>query len=206
MTDPNGESQQHWSIQLPEAQWTLSTDRLKLRPYEPDDAPCLTELVSRRDIAATTLNIPHPYPDDAAARFINRVREQYSKSEGVNWAICLCESGALIGGIGLGFTAVHRRAELGYWIDPGRWGRGYATEASRAVIRLGFETLCLHRIDAHYMAHNPASGRVLLKAGMKHEGTLRQHVFKWNEPVDIAVCGILRAEYDAALNERNPDT
>ncbi len=195
MTDRHEPTPQSWTIELPNVQPELSTSRLVLRAYEQSDAPRITELVSQPDVAATTINIPHPYPDGAASAFIIRVQEHYAGCEGIDWAVCLRGEGQLVGGMSLGFTVAHRRAELGYWIDPARWGSGLATEAARAVVRFGFETLALHKIDAHFMAHNPASGRVIENVGMQREGILRQHVFKWGKPADIIFCGILRSDY-----------
>ena len=62
-----------------------------------------------------------------------------------------------------------RRAELGYWIGVPWWNRGYATEAGRALLDFGFGTLGLHRIMAHHMMRNPASGRVMQKLGMTRD-------------------------------------
>jgi len=75
--------------------------------------------------------------------------------------------------------ADHRRAELGYWIGVPYWGKGYATEAARSVVNYGFSTLELHRIFASHVPANPASGRVLTKIGMRHEGRLLGHILKW---------------------------
>jgi RimJ/RimL family protein N-acetyltransferase len=89
----------------------------------------------------------------------------------------------------------HRRAELGYWIGVPHWSRGYATEAARAALHYGFETLQLERIFASHFRHNPASGRVLKKLGMRHEGCLRAHILKWGEFVDLEAYGLLRSEF-----------
>ena len=75
------------------------------------------------------------------------------------------------------------------------WNRGFATEAARAILAFGFESLELNRIYALHMTVNPASGRVLHKAGMRHEGTLRQSVVKWGDHKDIGVYGILAKEW-----------
>jgi RimJ/RimL family protein N-acetyltransferase len=72
---------------------------------------------------------------------------------------------------------------------------GYATEAARAVVEFGFATLGLHRIHAHYFAENKASGRVLEKFGMRHEGRLRNHFRKWNRFIDVENCGMLAEEF-----------
>ena len=76
------------------------------------------------------------------------------------------------------------------------------TEAARAVLDLGFERLDLLRIYATHFARNPASGRVMQKAGMVREGCLRQHVLRWDVPQDLVYYGILREEWLAAQKER----
>ncbi|MEO8227247.1 MAG: GNAT family protein, partial [Gemmatimonadota bacterium] len=89
----------------------------------------------------------------------------------------------------------HARGELGYWIGRPHWGNGYVTEAAAAVIRHGFMTLDLNRIEAHHLSGNDASGRVLLKVGMTHEGSMREHVRKWGKFQDVEGYSILRREY-----------
>ena len=89
-------------------------------------------------------------------------------------------------------------AELGYWIGKPYWNSGYATEASRAVLKYGFEVLGLNRIHASHFRRNPASGRIMEKIGMKYEGCLRQHFKKWGKFEDLETYGILRSEYATA--------
>jgi len=108
--------------------------------------------------------------------------------------IRLRQDGKLCGGLGLHPQPQHRTAELGYWIGVPYWRKGYATEASSAVVRYGFERLNLNRIFAHHFKRNPASGRVLQKIGMRHEGCLRQAVIKWGEYIDLEMYAILREE------------
>ena len=85
-------------------------------------------------------------------------------------------------------------AELGYWIGVPYWDKGYATEAAQAVLRYGFENMQLQRIFAMHFKENVASGNVLRKIGMKHEGCMRQHILKWGKFIDIELFGILRQE------------
>ena len=107
------------------------------------------------------------------------------------------ESEGLLGAISLIIELQHRKAELGYWIGIPFWGHGYATEAARAVLEYGFGPLGLNRIEAHYLAQNPASGKVMEKLGMQREGVLRQYVVKWGVADDIVMYGILSSEYGA---------
>jgi RimJ/RimL family protein N-acetyltransferase len=154
------------------------------------DAPRVQLLAGDKQIAATTALIPHPYPDGEAERWIATHASAFASGQSVTFAIERRERHLLIGALGLEFHPKHNRAEVGYWIGREFWGQGYATEALKAVIAYGFSR-GLHRIWAEHFAHNPASGRVLQKAGMTHEGTLRHHMVKWGEPVDCEVYGIL---------------
>ncbi len=162
-----------------------------LRPFVRADAPHVLRLAGAREIADTTLTIPHPYLAGMAEQWIATHGDAWEQQDRGTFAITT-ETDGLIGAIGLHFRPAHRRAELGYWIGRPFWNRGFATEAARAVIRFGFETLELNRIHASHLTRNPASGRVLVKAGMQLEGILRQHVMKWDRPEDLAQYAILR--------------
>ena len=173
----------------------LKTERLILRPYTLDDAPELQRLIGERDVAATLMSVPHPYPDGAAEEWINKQPERAEKGE-FQFAITHRAEGYLIGGIG--FHAIEReaeRAEIGYWIAKQYWGLGYGTEAARHVVKFGFYIMKLNRIHAAHFSNNPASGRIMRKIGMKYEGCRRQHVRKWGTLLDWECYGILRSEY-----------
>jgi ribosomal-protein-alanine N-acetyltransferase len=175
---------------------TMKTQRLILRPFTAADAPRVQQLAGAREIADTTLAIPHPYPDGAAEQWIATHGDNFEKGKNVSLAITLAETGDLLGAISLmNMTQDHSRAELGYWIGAPYWGNGYCTEAAGAILGYGFQQRQLNRITAHYLARNVASGRVLEKIGMTCEGRLRQHVRKWDRFEDIVVCGILQSEY-----------
>lgn len=172
---------------------TLETERLRIRPYDETDIPELLPLVGSREVAATTLRIAHPYTEQDARDFLALTREP-----GKLWlAITLRADGRQIGGIGLRIEEQHRHAELGYWLGVPYWGQGYATEAGREMLRYGFEEVNLHRIFATHFKHNPASGRVLKKLGMRYEGCQRQHLQKLGEFVDSEMYGLLRHEWKA---------
>jgi RimJ/RimL family protein N-acetyltransferase len=170
---------------------TLRTDRLVLRAFTREDIPALVSLIGAREVAATTLRVPHPYDASHAEILFGTIE---SGNE-VRWAVTL--NGVLVGGVGMRLERDHNRAELGYWVGVPYWGNGYATEASRAALQHGFEALGLHRIQASHFSNNPASGAVLRKLGMKHEGTHRQHILKWEQYLDLEVYGMLKSEYEA---------
>lgn len=171
---------------------TLETDRLRIRPYGEADVPELLPLIGTKEVAATTLRIAHPYTEKDAREFL-----EFAMEPGKTWlAITLREDGRQIGGIGLRIDEQHRHAELGYWLGVPYWGQGYTTEAARAVLRYGFEDLKLHRIFATHFKHNPASGNILKKLGMRYEGCQREHLLKWGEFVDSEMYGLLRREWE----------
>jgi RimJ/RimL family protein N-acetyltransferase len=182
----------------------LLTERLLLRPFTLDDAPAVQQLAGDHDIASNTLNIPHPYEDGMAEEWIGTHQEGFDRGELANFAIVRWQDNALIGAIGLGIHAAYGRAELGYWIGKPYWGQGYCTEAAEAMLDYGFAGLGLNRIYAQHMSRNPASGRVMAKIGMTHEGRLRQHVKRWDAFEDLETYGILRSEYVRQC-DRRPD-
>ena len=101
-----------------------------------------------------------------------------------------------VGGIGILLQEdVHRRsAEIGYWLGEDYWGRGIVTEAVRRVTDWAFENFDLCRIFAHVFAWNPASMRVLEKAGYEYEGRLRQSVTKDGQTIDQVIYAIIRED------------
>jgi ribosomal-protein-alanine N-acetyltransferase len=171
---------------------TLRTARLILGSFELNDAAELQRLAGAREVADTTVSIPHPYELDHARAWIGQQRKEAVRGRATTFAIRL-DQGTLIGSVGLrDIDPEHLQAELGFWIGREWWGNGYATEAARAVIRFGFESLSLNRIFAHHMARNPAAGRVLQGAGMRREGLLRQRVRKWGVYEDVVLYAVLR--------------
>jgi RimJ/RimL family protein N-acetyltransferase len=172
----------------------ISTPRLVLRRFTREDAPAVQRLAGAPEVALNTLLIPHPYPDGEAERWISTHDEAFQRGD-MPFAITMAEDQRLIGAIGLHSKPDHDRAEIGYWIGLPFWGKGFATEAASAMLRHAFETLSLHRIYAMHFTRNPASGRVLQKIGMRHEGSLRHHLKKWGEYIDVEVYGIVRDDW-----------
>jgi ribosomal-protein-alanine N-acetyltransferase len=179
----------------------LVTERLLLRPFVDADAPIVERLAGLKQVADTTMNIPHPYPAGSAIGWIATHAAGWETGERLTLAAC--EAGTpseLIGAASLAITAAHAHAEVGYWIAPAMWGRGYATEATRALLALGFGELKLHRIQARHFTRNPASGRVMQKAGMKLEGVHRA-IFRRNGRFeDVAIYAVLEQEWREKQN------
>ena len=174
------------------SQPTLTTERLVLRPFGLNDAPAVRRMAGDRAVADTTERIPHPYEDGMAEPWIATHAERFRQHQGCEFAVVLKETSELIGAIGLTLSMAHLRGELGYWIGKPFWGQGYCTEAARAIMDFGFNTIGLHRIQDRHMSRNPASGRVMLKLGMQHEGRLRGYMRKWGVFEDVDVYGALK--------------
>ena len=174
---------------------TLETARLLLRPFALSDAATVQLLAGEREIADTTLNIPHPYADGMAEAWIETHQPSFESRKHITLAVQARDGGHLVGAVGMGLQLAHDSAEIGYWVGRAYWGHGYCTEAAHAMLEFGFGTLCLNRIHAAHFTRNPASGRVLQKLGMIHEGRLRQHFKRWGVFEDIEKYGLLREEF-----------
>jgi RimJ/RimL family protein N-acetyltransferase len=154
------------------------------------DCDRLVELLAERTIAENTLTIPHPYTLAHAETWIAAHQENFDTGKSLSFAITL--EGDLTGAIGLRFEPDHARAEIGYWIGSAYRGRGLASEATREVVRYALRDAGLHRVYASHFARNPASGRVLLKAGLACEGVLRGHALKWGRHEDCVFYGVTK--------------
>lgn len=175
---------------------TIRTDRLLLRPFQATDAEVVHRHAGTKDVAAGTF-LPHPMDRQAAQDWVaQRVKDQGAGTS-VTFAITLAETGDLIGSIGLEILAEHEQGRLSYWLGKAYWNRGYGTEAVTAVVEYGFHSLRLHRLYAPHFHTNPASGRVLQKVGMTHEGRLREHYLRFGHRIDVELYGMLRQEFIA---------
>ena len=181
---------------MPEGKFPrLETDRLVLRQFHIQDAKRVQKLAGEPEMAASTF-LPHPYKDGIAERWILSLVDDFKNDRLVNFAIDLKSSGLLIGSIGLVLEMPHNRGDLGYWVGMPYWGQGLCTEAGHAVLKYGFNVLGLNRIAAPHFSSNPASGRVLQKLGMSHEGMRRQHYLRFGKYEDAEMYGLLKEDYD----------
>ena len=160
----------------------LILKRCTIRPWRLDDAESLAKHANNRRVwIALRDHFPHPYTIEDAHTFLKST----VNSEPIT-LFCIEVNGAAAGGIGIRIgTDVHRQtAELGYWLSQEFWGRGIMTEAVAAFTDFCFEEFQLRRIYAEPFANNPASGRVLEKAGFIFEGRLKNNVLKDGKLLD----------------------
>jgi len=148
----------------------LETERLVLRAPRLGDVKSVAALANDRRIAENTARIPHPYRLADADDFIA------TANLGTETVFLITlRSGAVIGACG--FTQVDRHPpEIGYWLGVKHWGKGYATEAVRAMIDHIFTDLGDEAINAAARVTNPASRRVLEKCGFQWTGVVLQRV------------------------------
>jgi RimJ/RimL family protein N-acetyltransferase len=143
----------------------LGTERLVLRAPRLEDAKAVAALANDRRIAENTRRIPHPYTRADAEEFIASVNTPAGETA---FMVTLAD-GTLIGAVGLGSTE-DDAPELGYWIGVPFWGKGFATEAVRAVIDYAFTDLGHDAMQAGARVTNPASRRLLEKCGFQWTG------------------------------------
>lgn len=142
----------------------LTTRRLSLRPLELSDARSFARLFGDdRDAVAMTANLPYPCTEEEAGKWI----EKRTSGDSYGFAIHRQEDGLFVGAVGFGGPA--DGVELGYGIGRPFWGRGYATEAVRAVIAHARD-LGVRSVEACTFPTNPASTRVLQKCGFENRG------------------------------------
>jgi len=145
----------------------LRTERLFLRPPWPEDAPELARAIGHEAVVRMLARVPWPYSEDHAREWIKAQRDPCLP----NLLITLPdEGGRIVGSVGLHEDG--GQVEVGYWIEPGSWGRGYATEALCGLLSLA-RLVGHRRVVSRHAVDNPASGRVLWKAGFRPTGRAR---------------------------------
>ena len=168
------------------------TERLLLRPGWSEDAPALFQAIADERIVRNLATAPWPYTLADAEAFLATER----KASEPSLLIFRFEDGTpeLIGGIGFG-RKPGGETEFGYWLVRRCWGRGYATEAGRALLAAARHSLRVRRLDAGHFIDNPASGRVLEKLGFRPTGIIapRYSAGRGEE----APCRLFKLEFDA---------
>ncbi len=119
------------------------------------------------------------------------------------FVIELAATGKLIGNCGIRRKfAGAQEADIGYELDPGEWGQGYATEAATALVDYGFREMNLHRISSWCLVDNVASARVLEKAGLLPEGILRENEYFKGRHWDTLLFAMLKTDWESGITSR----
>jgi ribosomal-protein-alanine N-acetyltransferase len=158
----------------------LTLERCTVRAWRMDDAASLAKHANNRNVSlALRDRFPHPYTIADANEFLQRAVTHERN-------FCIEIDGAAVGGIGirLGEDVNRHTAELGYWLSQDFWGHGIMSEAVPRFTEYCFENFPLRRLQAQAYANNPASARVLEKAGFAFEGRMKNNVFKDGQLLD----------------------
>ena len=183
----------------------LTTDRLRLRPLHPADAPAITEQVNDWEVVRYTTSIPFPYDRSMADAFIASQAKRWSvwpgdtlPAEEIAFAIERNSDRRLIGCIGLQPAEAGTGIEFGYWLGKRHWGEGYATEAVTRLTRFVFATLNLPEVWAAAVPTNDASHRVLEKVGFTIVAAGERPSDVRGHPLPVIVRKLTRAQWAAA--------
>ena len=168
----------------------IACERSLLRPWRPSDRASLLRHVDDRVVARNLRRVPHPYTDADADGWLGVVATD-PPPPGV-WAIEV--DGEAVGAIGLerGSDIEEHSVEVGYWLGRAYWGRGIVTEALRAVTAAALAEPDIARIFAPVFSWNPASMRVLEKAGYRREAVLVRSGVKEDTLIDRVIFAITR--------------
>lgn len=177
----------------------LSGPRIDMREVSPEDATAALAWASDPEFFRY---LPHEVVTSEAEEvaFLEGLRDQAFARPRLQYhlGIVLRERDELIGTGRLGISAPEAAGgDIGYGLRRDCWNRGLATEAARLLVEFGFSVLGLHRIFAYHHPDNVASGRVLAKLGMQHEGRLRENMRSHGAWRDSMVWAILEQEWGA---------
>jgi len=168
------------------------TKRLTLRPGWPEDAAAIAQAIGHEEVVTKLARVPWPYSEANAVEWLATPRP----SDDVSLSILAHEQATprLVGGIG-----VHRAEdlggyEIGYWLTPDAWGRGYATEAGRAILGIARYAIGLKGLRSRYFIDNPASGKVLRKLGFRPTGRIATYCLARGREVESVT---LTLDFDA---------
>ena len=169
----------------------VRTPRLTLRPGWAEDAPELARAIGHESVVRNLAMPPWPYPVEAAETFLTHFGDPTEPK-----FLILEHQGGTVRIIGVMGVGQHRENphELGYWLTPDAWGKGYATEAGRGVLRAARARGIRHVTAGHFI-DNPASGRVLRKLGFRPTGQIESMFSRGRG------CEVASARYELDLSE-----
>lgn len=173
----------------------VETPRLTLRKARMSDAADIYRYAQDPEVARHVLWDAHRSIFESRG-YVRFLIYQYRNGMPGSWVIVLKETGHVVGTIGyMSYHADNATVEVGYSLSREHWGQGLMTEALSAVISETFRTLKLHRIEAMHFTDNPASGRVMAKCGMLHEGHMRERINCKGVFRDVEMWGILQSDW-----------
>lgn len=176
---------------------TIETERLILREWTLDDAAEMYEYAKNPLVGPTAGWKPHESIDESR----EYLRHTMEKDE--TWALVLKPENRVIGSVGLHHKDVDSVREIGYVMHPDHWGKGYMTEAVKAVIRFAFENYPIDIIQIGHFPENARSRSVIRKCGFQYEGTLRRSYRIYDGSVkDECRYSMTKEEFEAGAAEK----
>lgn len=172
----------------------IKTERLLLRPFCLYDVKNYFALITDPEVLSGT-DMPHELEESCVREWIVAHPEFWERRRELYMLATSLSTREIIGSVSIFTHDRHNKADLGYWMAKSAWGKGYATEATLAMVKYAFETMKLHRMEANHLLRNPTSGRVLQKLGFKYEGLMRQSYLKDGIFEDLVFYGLLRKEF-----------
>ena len=175
---------------------TIETDRLILRPFAMEDAEAMYRNWASDDEVSKHLTWPTHTSVEISKMVLTDWTSHYPEPDFYNWAIVLKENGPEpIGNISVvGINKEVDAATMGYCMSRAHWRKGIMAEALTAVIAFLFDEVGFNRVEADHDPNNPASGRVMEKSGMLHEGILRQAGRSNQGIIDVSRWAILKSD------------
>ncbi|WP_334074717.1 MULTISPECIES: GNAT family protein [Paenibacillus] len=175
----------------------LESERLRLRRMEREDSPALHKFWSDPEVVRY-MNIPPFASIEDTYQMIQLLNGLAESEDAMRWAIELKEDGRVIGSCGFNSweLAGAYRGEIGYDLGKEYWGSGYMSETLRTVIRYGYETMGLNRIEGLVDPRNEASRKLLGALGFQEEGLLREYQKTEEGFVDLIMFSLLEKDYD----------
>jgi ribosomal-protein-alanine N-acetyltransferase len=189
---------------------TIQTDRLILREWTDDDAENLVAIFGHESVVQYTSNDAYISREDGMRRVKGSRIFFHEKNLGITWGIFEKESGKVLGDID--FTYKDKRdfrVQIGCCFGPHAWGKGYASEAMREVIRYGFEDFSLfpiNRLEADTDPRNISAIKLLERVGFTNEGLFREYFFERGRFADKHLFGLLRRDYEHKRESEKKDT
>ena len=171
----------------------IHTDRLTLRPITDSDLPHIFEGLSHPDVI--------PYYG-VSFKTLEETKEQMSwysnlvkNNTGFWWAVCDKADMTFLGAGGYNdMDTTHRKAEIGFWLLPKAWGKGYMQEAMPAIVQCGFDRLNLHRIEGFVDSENSNCKKAMAKLEFEHEGTMKECEMKNGKWVSVDIYAAINNE------------
>jgi RimJ/RimL family protein N-acetyltransferase len=172
----------------------IETERLQLRRLRRTDARAIAEKIDSYEISKNLSRVPYPYHLSDAEEFLEWALQLDHRSAFRAISLKL-QPHDLIGLISYDWMETVQRAEIGYWLVKQHWGKGLMTEAIRAMVELAFTQSNLDSLSSCYFNENPASGKVLARAGFEVTGTCNQFSKARSEEVPVTTVFLSRERW-----------